>query len=175
MADETTTPNQYEKDAQEILVQIRALMQKVRGYGFTTVSHRRRLTPAATLPVSYLLSVGVAMDASPELSRATGLTGAEIRDVVNFFNAFSPVVDEMKLAAAGLEQTVQSQRGGIGQKCLKGYSMAKSFNRPADGGMLVPHIADMKRTLGRGRKKGSQTAPTTPQPEPAKKPGGGNA
>jgi hypothetical protein len=179
MAEETTlTPNQYEKDAQEILVQIRALMQKVRGYGFVTKSHRKRLTPAAALKDPYLLSVAVAMDASADLAQATGITGAEIRDIVNFCNAFLPVVDEMRLAAAGLEQTIQTQRGEGGQKCLKAYSMAKSFNRPgADGALLVPHIADMKRTLGRGRKKpASLPAPTEPvAPQPAKKAGGANA
>ncbi|HTD83790.1 MAG TPA: hypothetical protein VK648_08380 [Gemmatimonadaceae bacterium] len=180
MADGTPTSNPHETEAQELLVQLRALMLKIRGYGFTAINQRRRLIPAASLPLAYVLSVGVAVDASEEFARVCGLTGPEIRDKVNFTNAFSPVIAELKLAAAGLEQTIQTQKGELGQKCLKAYSMAKSFNRPGDNGaVLIPHIADMKRTLNRGRKKTVQAPPTAPVPakpgDAPVKPGGGNA
>lgn len=173
MSNVTETPTSHEVAASEMLVQLRALAQSVGDYGFITKGQRRRLNTVSTLPIPFLLSVAVALDASEALTRAAGITGAQIRDVVALANAYVPVADEMALVAGGMRDTVQAKRADTGQRALRAYRLAKSFNSPSDRELLIPHIEDMKRTLGRGRRKvvkpvAEPKPPATVPPAPAK-------
>lgn len=151
-----------------MLVQLRALVQQIGGFGFLAKGTRRKLTPSATLPDPFLLSVAVALDALPSLAAASRISSVQLRDAVDFSNAYTPVVAELQLIARGLEETITARRAEAGQESLRTYSTAKSFNRPADHELFVPHITEMKITLGRGRK-------ATANPDEPKEGGGSNA
>lgn len=174
MSSVTETPvpatTAHDTAAASLLTQMRDMVQNIRGYGFTSLKHRRRMSASTMVSTSFLLSAAVALDASEPLRRAAEATGDQIRDVVNFCNAYGPMADEVILRATGLQQTVQAQRDEAVRAALRAYRIARSFNSPSDRDVLVPTIADMKRTLGRGRKKVVKAPAPVTEPAPAAEP-----
>ena len=153
------TPSSHEIAARDGLAQIRAILHGVRGFGFSGSAHRRRIGLAAAVPDQFLLTVAVALDASPELAAMAGVTGAQLRDVLSYTNAYKPFSTELALLANGVNQGVTSTRFDGASLALKVYRLAKGFNSPTDPQLLVPHIANMKAALGRGRPKTTATEP----------------
>ena len=170
----TAAPTVHDLAAARMLTEIEQMVQTVRGFGFTSVSHRRRINPFSTVPTPFLLAVAVALDASPTLRAVAGVTGDELREKVSFCNAYAPVGDEMQLKGTGLVQSVRGERAAAGQLALKVYRVARGLNAPSDVEVLVPHLANMKRTLGRGgtRKNTPDTPAETPVGEAKAKAGG---
>jgi len=173
MSNVTETPNSHEVAAREHLAQIRAIVQSVRGYGFATIKHRRRIGLPAAVSDAFLNAVAVALDASEAFANAAGVTGAQLRDAIAYTNAYRPVANELELMASGIAQGVWTTRAEAAGLALKAYRLSKGFNSPSGPELFVPHIANMKKALGRGR-------PKTIEPQPdsegeAEKKGGPNA
>jgi len=162
----TPPPTVHDIAAAKILSDVQTLVQNVRGFGFITRGHRRRINPTATVPTEFLLAVAVALDASEKLRNTAEITGDQIRDVVAFCNAYEAAANDLMLKAVGLQDTVKTQRGSAGDVCLRVYRLSRDFNKGSDKELFFPHIENMKRALGRGRKKNKKSDPAV---EPAKK------
>jgi hypothetical protein len=147
------TPVPHNEAANTILGQLRTIVQSIQGFNFVTTGQRRRLSSAASVPDTFLLTVGLALDASSDLATAAKVQGAELRDAVNFSNAFRAVATELEVVARGLRETIDARRADAGGRALRAYSLARSFNRPSDRDLLIPHLREMQRTLGRGRRR----------------------
>lgn len=166
MSNVIETPVTHETAASEMVVQLRNLAQRISGYGFSTKGRRRSLTTFANVPVQFMLEVAVALDASERFAKACEVTGAEIRNIVNFANAYAPVGAELVLVGTGVSDTVQVKLAEAGKLCLRVYRMARSFHSPTDRELLMPHVAEMQRLLNRGRRKGAKAE--EPPAAPAK-------
>jgi hypothetical protein len=166
------TPINYEEAANAMMIQLRELVQSIPGFGYAAKGRRRKISSAAHVPDPFLEAVAVACDASVQLSAASELSAPELRGLIAFARAFTSLADEMQLIARGLHDTVAERRAGVGQRALRAYAVAKSINRPEDRELLIPHLANMQRTLGRtGRpsKAAAKPAPAQPPSDPAKK------
>lgn len=161
---EPLTP--HEITAQAMMMQLRETVQGIAGYAFVGRGQRRKLNTAASLPDRFLQSVAVACDASSHLAGSSQITGSELRDTIAFARAYTSVADELEVIARGLRDTIAARRGDVGQRALRAYSMAKSINRPSDREVLIPHVNEMKRALGRGRRS-KNTVPGAPPVAPA--------
>lgn len=160
------TPVSHAEAAAAILNQLQAITQSIPGFGFLTRGQRQRITASASVPDEFLLTVALALDASPEFSDAARLRGSDLRDLVNYSNAFRAVAQQFELMARGLTETIAGRRFELGKLALRAYGVAKTFNRPAEHDQHVPHILAMQRALGRGRPR--TTAPAVPDdPVPA--------
>lgn len=171
MSNVIETPVGHETAAGDMLVRLRELAHTVSGYGFSTKGRRRSLSTFATLPIPFMLEVAVALDASRAYADHCGITGAQIRDIVNFANAYGPVGSELVIVGTGVNDTVQVKLAEIGKLCLRAYRVARSFHSPTDRELLMPHVAEMQRLLGRGRpsRKGAKPPEAaTAKPETAK-------
>ena len=146
-------PVEHEKRAIAMMVQLRELGTTIHGFTFAAKGRRSRIASVATLPDEFLRAVAVACDAYPHLAAAGQITGDELRDVVQSSQAYTNVVNEMRIQAKGLEDTVAETRGDAGYRALRVYQAAKKINKPDERQALVPHLADMQRYLGRGRGK----------------------
>ena len=154
------TPVSHAEAAAAILSQLQAITESIPGFGFLTRGQRRRITASASVPDEFLLTVALALDASPEFANAARLRGSELRDLVNYSNACRAVVQQFQLMARGLSETIAGRRFELGKAALRAYGVAKTFNRPSEQDQHVPHILAMQRTLGRGRPR--MTAPAEP-------------
>ena len=151
-------PSPHEETAQAMLVQLRQLAHSIPGFTFVPARRRRQLSAAASVSDDFLQAVSVACDAQPRLASTGEITGAELRDMVSFARQFTSVADELVLLADGLRGTVAARRSEVAQRALRVYSNAKRIQRPEEKERLVPHLADMKRTLAKGRKPEKKTA-----------------
>jgi hypothetical protein len=163
----STIPNEPlpiddEKAAAAILIQVRQLTQSINGFSFSSQGRRRQITNSASVPDAFLQSVAIACDAAPELASAAHITSVELRKAIEFTRAYHSVADELELLAKGLRDTVAERRADVGRRALHVYNLAKSFNSGADRVVLIPHLKNMKRDLGKSRSK-----PATEQPEPS--------
>jgi hypothetical protein len=145
---DTPTPS-HEETAQAMLTQLRKLAQSIPGFTFVPPVFRRRLTASASVPDDFLQSIGVACDATPRLATASEITGAELRDTITFSRQYNSVADELELLMNGIRGTIAVRRSEVGRRALRAYEIAKRLDHPEDRERLVPHIEDMKRTLGR--------------------------
>lgn len=168
----------HQQLAQEILKSIRAVPQQIAGFAFLPADERRRLAIPANLPVPFLNSAAIAVDASPALLAAVGTNATTLRQAIQFRNAFESVADEMILIGNGLKHTITLQLSDAGTAALCIYSISKTINRRDDRALLIPHIENMRRTLGRGRGSSAEAVvaePPQPLPpvQPGDTPGGG--
>ena len=157
--------------AEQILTSVRAVPQQIGGFTFLPPGERRRLSMPANLPVAFLHSAAAALDVSDALFAASGRSAATLRDAILFRNAFDIVADEMILVGHGLKHTITLKLSDAGNAALRIYAMSKTINRENDRLMLVPHIENMRRTLGRVR--GPAAVVEEPPGQPGDTPGGG--
>lgn len=171
MSNSTETPVSYAAQAVEMIAQLRAMTQKVRGFGFLSKAMRQKLAVAASVDDSFLLHCAVALDDVKGLRDGARITGEELRDAIAFTNAFEPVVAQMRRDAQGLEDAITKIRAEAGTGGSRTYNVSKQFNRP-DSDVLVPHIRDMARTIKRRRKKLAAPDPQPPAAAAEHKAGG---
>ncbi len=159
------TPISPTEAARALLVQIRALQASVNGFTFSRTPDPRTLNSAASVPPAFLEAVAVALDASPHLATASRVEAAELRSAATYANAFTPVAEELELMARAVRYTLAIHRSRAGKLALSAYALAKTLNRPSDRQVLMPHIEQMKRALGKTRRK-PESAVLEPPPPP---------
>lgn len=94
-----------------------------------------------------LTTVAVANESS--LVRGDGPTPAEIRELTAYADAYSPFADELEAFALFVRYSVTSARHSAGIEALTTYALAKRLAKRPRTAHLAPHVADMRRALGR--------------------------
>jgi hypothetical protein len=113
----------------------------------------KRLTAAASVPPAFIELTNVAIANQKELVREEGsISPAEIRDLVSYADAYSPVADELEALALFVRHSVTTARNTAGSEALTTYSIAQRLSKKPKHAHLVPYVADMRRALGRGKK-----------------------
>lgn len=148
----------YREFATTMIEQMRRLAQAVEGFTMATTARRRKLAASASVPDAFLYSLAIACDASPRLGTAGEITSSELVDAIEFKAAYFSVADELELLARALRDTVAERRSAIGHRALRAYIIAKRMNAPDDRALLIPHLRNLQRDLGRTRPR--------PQPDP---------
>lgn len=162
------TPVAHVDAANALVTQIRTLIQSVSGYTHISRGQHRRLVPPAAVPDRFLLTVATALDASSVLANVAQVTGADLRDAINFANAFATLVTELEVLQRGLRETITARRAEAGSGALRAYRMSKSLVGPPEKAVLIPYINDMKIALGRsGIRPAPEAPPATVLPDPA--------
>lgn len=156
------TPVNHQQIADEILAAVQTATQRIPGFTFVPLGRRRRFVVWANVPVPFLNAVAAALDASETLRTVTGLTGAVMRDAIAFRNAYQGLADQLALQALGLRHTIATKLAPVGNAGLRAYEIAKAMNRASDNELLIPHIADMRRTLGKARSAPPVEEPASP-------------
>jgi hypothetical protein len=165
----------HQQVAQQLLLAVRGIPAQIERYTFIPAAERRRLVLQANIPVRFLNSAAAALDVSPALVGATGVTGDDIRQAIMFRNAFQPLGDELIMVGQGVRHTVTLRLSDAGNVAYQVYAIAKTLNRSADREVLIPHIEDMRRYLGRSGRSEPTVEPEPDQPpqtEPPQPPTG---
>ena len=93
----------------------------------------------------------------------SAITPAEIRATIADSRLLISLADQLELIARGVRETNADRRADVGKRALIAYGVAKAVNRHLDLVVTVPHLANMRRTLGRaGRRKRVESAPEPP-------------
>jgi alkylhydroperoxidase family enzyme len=117
-----------------------------------TADATRRLSQAAAIPAVFIELTNVGVANHTALVRADGVPPAEIRDLVAYADAYVPLADELEAAAQFLRYSTTAARNLAGTEALTTYSLAQRLSRQKRYAHLKPHVADMRRALGKQRK-----------------------
>lgn len=161
----------HSESAQSRIEEIRALRQKVPNLVVPTTSREtQRLSQAAAVPEPFVELFAVGIKNNPLLARSGGLDPDQVRDLKDYAEAYAPVADELEALAAFVRHSVTVARHKVGSEALATYAVAGRLAKLPQHADLAPHVADMKRALGRKRKAKEEEvpkqdpAPTTPPP-----------
>jgi hypothetical protein len=154
-------PNPYTEAAQLRLAELRQWREQIPRFAIPeTADATQRLSPAASVPNVFIELTNVAVANQVALVRADGTPPAEIRDLVAYADAYAPLADELEAHAQFLRYSTTAARNLAGTEALTTYSLAQRLARQKRYAHLKPHVADMRRALGKQRK---------PKPEEAAK------
>ena len=180
MSTEATTPINHEENAAAAMIKAREIAHSVPGFAFAVKGRRRKITSSASAPDVFLETVAVACDASPQIGASDDLTSAEVRDCLVSSRVYTSLGKEMILIGHGILDTVAEKRNSVSKRARRVYKHAKDLDHPEERELLVPHVENMKRALGRGRPKAKTPPPpdvppaaVTPPAVPLKPPAGG--
>lgn len=157
---------EFHQKSLDLMVQVRELGQTVDGFNFAPVGRRAAIGAFASLPEEFLELVAADLDVNPSLGESCGITAAEVREALSFKRAFTNAANEIRLVAKGLDDTIAERMAYVGERCLHFYYSAKRATPRGATASAVPHLAEMKRALGKGRPRKKKPEPT---PDAAKK------
>ncbi|HYI12121.1 MAG TPA: hypothetical protein VEK57_23915 [Thermoanaerobaculia bacterium] len=128
----------------------------------------QRLTPAALIPARFIELTNVAVANQTALVRTDGAPPALVRDLVAYADAYAPLADELEAVAQFLRYSTTAARNLAGTEALTTYALAQRLSKQKRYAHLKPHVADMRRALGRQRKPTPEEAAKTAAERAAK-------
>jgi hypothetical protein len=117
-----------------------------------TADATQRLTPAALVSPVFIELTNVAVANQIALVRADSTPLAEIRDLVAYADAYIPVADQLEAEAHFIRYSATAARNVAGTEALTTYALAQRLAKQKRYAHLKPHVADMRRALGKQRK-----------------------
>ena len=164
----------HQDNAQAVLLDLRRLVGGVRGLTLLTEAGRRKLTIAGHVDDQFLRSIAVLLDNNPQLADSSEITGAEIRDHLNFSGSYQGVGEDLILNGQKVADTRLVERASVGRRALRVLKIARSASEPAERAALVPEMQAIDRLYSRGRRRRPATAKKEePAPAPALAPRSG--
>jgi len=150
---EPPVPNRHADAAQERIKELRLWRAQIPNFVIPqTADAMQRLASAASVSPEFVELTNVAVANQTSLVRAEGLEPAEVRDLVSYADAYDPLADELEAAAQFVRHSATSARNKAGTEALTTYALAQRLAKQPEHAALKPHVADMRRALGRGRK-----------------------
>ena len=150
----TPTTTHYQQLAGEFISEldaITAIIPKLEAQHVSTVNFVRSHLNAST---EFLATVITAVEQTPQLQAVGKLDIAAARDTLQFLEAFRPVLDKAMAFARNLQYTLNSRKATLVGDALRMYDVAKAIardRRDPSRAAIGSHVANMKRSLGRGR------------------------
>ena len=162
----------HSDNAQARVEEIRAMRQQIPNFVMpTSKDELRKLSKAASVPQEFVELTAVAVKNSPLLVRGGGPDPDQTRDLMAYAEAYAPVADELEALAQFIRHSVITAKNRAGSDALTTYALARRLAKRPENAALVPHVEDMRRTLGaRGRKAKTEPAPTPETPAPTTTP-----
>ena len=163
----TTTPQPSHLDEAIALIDdIRAMRQRVPNFVVPESKNAgRQLSPAASVPPQFVDLAALAIRNNEELTLGRDSGSVQMRDKMDFADAYDPVADELEALASFINHSVTKAKNKVGSGALNTYALAKRLAKQPETADLIPHVDDMSKALGRkGRKAKSQPAPAPATP-----------
>ncbi len=165
----TDTPTSRADAAQALVAEVRAMRARVPDLVIPdSPIATQKLISVATVPTQFVELTAVAVTNSEALVRKGGADAAQLRDLLRYADAYDPFADELEALAQFVRHSVITARHKAGSEALTTYAIAQRLAKLPETADLAPHVADMRRALGkRGRNGKAKTAPapvTPPSP-----------
>ena len=147
------TPTHHTEMAQLRIEELRRLREQIPRFAIPeSTDAARRLSQAAAVPPVFIELTNVAVTNQTVLVRAEGAPPAVVRDLVAYADAYAPLADELEAVAQLLRYSTTAARNLAGTEALTTYSLAQRLAKQKRYSHLRPHVADMRRALGKERK-----------------------
>jgi hypothetical protein len=149
---DTPMPNPFLADAQQKIAMIRAISAAFPDTAdpLPLTLAQRRLARATT--ISFLEKSALFVDAAPSVGAAVS-DAASVREAALWELAYGGVVDEAMTLARRVATDIARKKLKAAVAARAIYRVGKGFITSHAGDGLKPHVAEMKRTLTKRRKK----------------------
>ncbi len=166
---ETVVPNPHAEAAQLRVNELRQTRELIPHFVIpASTKDTARLRSAASVSPEFVELTAMAVANENALVRGGAATPAEVRDLMHYADAYSPYADELEALAQFVRHSVTAARNAAGSEALTTYSLAQRLaKKPVHAG-LAPRVADMRRSLGRGRKASPEVAAKKAEADAAK-------
>lgn len=166
------TPMSHAERARKVLDHIRSIKELIAGFSFAGTPDPRTLNFARSLRDDFFENTAVAIEASGDLAKTDRVSPEELRDVIAFSLAFTPVAEEFGIMHKATSHTIALRRATVGDRALEVYHFAKALTKKKRGRpeLLIPHFEAMKRTLAKNRRAPLQPPAPDPSAPPTKEP-----
>jgi hypothetical protein len=149
----------YPETAQERILELQRWREQIPRFVIPEASDStRRLVSAASVPPVFVELTNVAVANQSVLVRNEGATPVQVRDLMSYADSYGPLGDELEALAHFIKYSVTAARAAAGTEALTRYSLAQRLAKLPENAHLKPHVADMRRALGRGRKLTAEQA-----------------
>jgi len=148
----------YTAAAQERIRELRLWREQIPHFATPeTTDATKLLSNAASVPAQFIELTNIAITNHMPLVRAESLTPEQVRDLVAYADAFSPLVDELEALAKFVQYSTTFARNTAGAEALTTYALTVRLSKRPATAYLAPYAADMRRALGRVRKPSPET------------------
>jgi hypothetical protein len=162
MAETNEVPTQpgptHLETARQAMSLINEAVRLVRDLEYPSPDQDHAINSSAAVSDDFLIAMATVVDSTPTMATAASLTGEELRDVVAFCSAYTPVADVLELATRAVRYTIKVERAAAGMKALRAYQIGKGLNRNLRNRVVgqriasiskiqVPQLGGLKRTL----------------------------
>ena len=147
------TTNIHAEAAQLRLEELRQWREQIPRFAIPeTADAMQRLSQAASVSPVFIELTNVAVANQTALVRADGTSPAEVRDLLAYADAYVALPDELEAVAQFIRFSTTAARNLAGTEALTTYALAQRLSRQKRYAHLKPHVADMRRALGKQRK-----------------------
>jgi hypothetical protein len=161
-ATSTVTLFTHNETAQLRIDELRAWREQIPRFAVPeTADARQKLSQAASVSPAFIELTNVGVANHTALGRTDGAPPAEIRDLVAYSDAYVPLADELEALAQFIRFSTTAARHLAGTEALTTYALAQRLSRQKRYAHLKPHVADMRRALGKQRKAKPEETPKT--------------
>jgi hypothetical protein len=152
--------------------QLRTLREQIPEYVQLPVPQMRSLQSVANIHPEFAQAAINAIGASPRVEGVVGQTSEELQGDAEAAARWSKVEDELAGMLKGVALANLTRRNRVGKAALLAYVVSKRLVSSPEHADLLPHLAEMRRTirLGRPRKSKQQPQPQAPAPSPSPSP-----
>lgn len=160
-----TTVTQYQQLAAQLKSAIAAVLTAMPA--FEQPGSTNKPAPVHIgVPVQFVATTAAAMSGNEIGVAPHVFDPADAQNVLQFVEAFKPLVDDAAALAAKLDLAVKSQFSRVAAGALNAYAIARRIARNGDPGIQI-HVRNMRRDLGlRGRRPRVNPAPAPTEPSP---------
>lgn len=136
--------------AQERIQELRQWREQIPRFTVpVTKAGARLISTAASVPPEFIELTSIATTNHRPLVRAESRTPEEVRDLVAYADAYSPLADELEALAKFIRYSAMTARNEAGAEALTIYALAVRLSKRPETAYLAPYVADMRRALGR--------------------------
>jgi hypothetical protein len=123
----------------------------------------QRLSVRKGVPDSCVIAAALAVDNNTQLRSSLAFSPNELRDLLDFAASYEGVVVRIEALARGARYAIDLKRAQAGEEALQVYKAAQTLIRFGRNPQLVPHVNNMRDTLGRSGGKRTIKGKATPQ------------
>jgi hypothetical protein len=157
---ETTTITHFQQLAAQLEAAMKAVLAEIPQFEMPQKAKTRKVGQHQTVPPDFIVNAAAAVKAS-EVDLIKVFDPAEAQAVLQFVEAFKPLVEVAAALAAGLDFTVKVQYARAAAGALTVYAIAQRLALNGDGTM-ERLVETMSRSLGRKRARPRVKAPAPP-------------
>lgn len=161
---QTPTTTHYQQLVTELTATLASIEARIPAFEAFHPMTAAFIAQNRAFPLEFISTTLAAVEANPDLQKVQKFDVTEVRDSLQFLEAFKPLAIQVDKLARDLRFTMDALKAKATADSLQMYAIAKGIVRDPSSAGITAHLEQMKIDLGRTRPK--RRDKTTPEPVP---------